>query len=255
MDKMNINFEIISNLINSSIQIFVSYAGQVLGATLILIIGFYFAGKLSKIARKNLSRIKKIDPLIVPIIGNIIRYGIIIITIIAVLGQFGVQTTSIIAVLGAAGLAIGLALQGTLSNVAAGVMLLLLRPIDTFDNVYVSIPNSSIWNSTITNHSHYETRRIDVDIGIHYDTDLDLASKTLLKLAEDERVLNKPKEPQFLVMKYDDSAIVVRLRLYSHTKDWYALYTDLMRKLKPALDEAGIEIPYPHRVINSKNLV
>ena len=114
MDKMNINLEIISNLINSSIQIFVSYAGQVLGATLILIIGFYFAGKLSKIARKNLSRIKKIDPLIVPIIGNIIRYGIIIITIIAVLGQFGVQTTSIIAVLGAAGLAIGLALQGTL---------------------------------------------------------------------------------------------------------------------------------------------
>ena len=83
MDKMNLNFEIISNLINSSIQIFVSYAGQVLGATLILIIGFYFAGKLSKIARKNLSRIKKIDPLIVPIIGNIIRYGIIIITIIA----------------------------------------------------------------------------------------------------------------------------------------------------------------------------
>ena len=280
MDSMNINFEIISNLINSSIQIFVSYAGQVLGATLILIIGFYFAGKLSKIARKNLSRIKRIDPLIVPIIGNIIRYGIIIITIIAVLGQFGVQTTSIIAVLGAAGLAIGLALQGTLSNVAAGVMLLLLRPfntgdwvetgsvsgtikevglfttiIDTFDNVYVSIPNSSIWNSTITNHSHYETRRIDVDIGIHYDTDLDLASHTLLKLAQDERVLNKPKEPQFLVMKYDDSAIVVRLRLYSHTKDWYALYTDLMRKLKPALDNAGIEIPYPHRVINSKNLV
>ena len=280
MDKMNINFEIISNLINSSIQIFVSSAGQVLGATLILIIGFYFAGKLSKISRKNLSRIKKIDPLIVPIIGNIIRYGIIIITIIAVLGQFGVQTTSIIAVLGAAGLAIGLALQGTLSNVAAGVMLLLLRPfntgdwvetgdvsgsikevglfttiIDTFDNVYVSIPNSSIWNSTIINHSHYETRRIDVDIGIHYDTDLDLASKTLLKLADDERVLNKPKEPQFLVMKFDVSAIVVRLRLYSHTKDWYALYTDLMRKLKPALDEAGIEIPYPHRVINSKNLV
>ena len=123
--------------------------------------------------------------------------------------------------------------------------------IDTFDNVYVSIPNSSIWNSTITNHSHYETRRIDVDIGIHYDTNLDLASEVLLKLAEDERVLDKPKKPQFLVMKYDDSAIVVRLRLYSHTKDWYAVYTDLMRKLKPALDEAGIKIPYPHRVIAS----
>ena len=275
-NKIDVNLEIISNLINSSIQIVVSYAGQVLGATIILIIGFYLAGKLSKLIRKKLGVFDKIDPLIVPIIGNIIRYGIIIITLIAALGQFGVQTTSIIAVLGAAGLAIGLALQGTLSNVAAGVMLLLLRPfttgdwvetgnisgtirevglfttiIDTFDNVYVSIPNSSIWNSTITNHSHYETRRIDVDIGIHYDTNLDLASKVLLKLAEDERVLDKPKKPQFLVMKYDDSAIVVRLRLYSHTKDWYAVYTDLMRKLKPALDEAGIQIPYPHRVIAS----
>ena len=275
-NKIDVNLEIISNLINSSIQIVVSYAGQVLGATIILIIGFYLAGKLSKLIRKKLGVFDKIDPLIVPIIGNIIRYGITIITLIAVLGQFGVQTTSIIAVLGAAGLAIGLALQGTLSNVAAGVMLLLLRPfttgdwvetgnvsgtirevglfttiIDTFDNVYVSIPNSSIWNSTITNHSHYETRRIDVDIGIHYDTNLDLASEVLLKLAEDERVLDKPKKPQFLVMKYDDSAIVVRLRLYSHTKDWYAVYTDLMRKLKPALDEAGIQIPYPHRVIAS----
>ena len=275
-NKIDVNLEIISNLINSSIQIVVSYAGQVLGATIILIIGFYLAGKLSKLVRKKLGVFDKIDPLIVPIIGNIIRYGIIIITLIAVLGQFGVQTTSIIAVLGAAGLAIGLALQGTLSNVAAGVMLLLLRPfttgdwvetgnvsgtirevglfttiIDTFDNVYVSIPNSSIWNSTITNHSHYETRRIDVDIGIHYDTNLDLASEVLLKLADDERVLDKPKKPQFLVMKYDDSAIVVRLRLYSHTKDWYAVYTDLMRTLKPALDEAGIQIPYPHRVIAS----
>ena len=275
-DKINVNLEIISNLINSSVQVVVSYAGQVLGATIILIIGVYFAGKLSKLARKKLGVFNKVDPLIVPIIGNIIRYGIIIITLIAVLGQFGVQTTSIIAVLGAAGLAIGLALQGTLSNVAAGVMLLLLRPfttgdwvetgsvsgtirevglfttiIDTFDNVYVSIPNSSIWNSTITNHSHYETRRIDVDIGIHYDTNLDLASEVLLKLAEDERVLDNPKKPQFLVMKYDDSAIVVRLRLYTHTKDWYAVYSDLMRKLKPALDEAGIQIPYPHRVISS----
>ena len=275
-NKIDVNFEIISNLINSSIQVIVTYAGQVLGAIIILIVGFYLAGKLSKLVRTKLGVFDKIDPLIVPIIGNIIRYGIIIITLIAVLGQFGVQTTSIIAVLGAAGLAIGLALQGTLSNVAAGVMLLLLRPfttgdwvetgsvsgtirevglfttiIDTFDNVYVSIPNSSIWNSTITNHSHYETRRIDVDIGIHYDTNLDLASEVLLKLAEDERVLDKPKKPQFLVMKYDDSAIVVRLRLYSHTKDWYAVYTDLMRKLKPALDEAGIQIPYPHRVITS----
>src|SRR5210317_2517811 len=137
-NKIDVNLEIISNLINSSIQIVVSYAGQVLGATIILIIGFYLAGKLSKLVRKKLGVFDKIDPLIVPIIGNIIRYGIIIITLIAVLGQFGVQTTSIIAVLGAAGLAIGLALQGTLSNVAAGVMLLLFRPFKIGDYVEVA---------------------------------------------------------------------------------------------------------------------
>ena len=275
---LKIDIEILSDLIQRSIQVFISYTGQVLGAALILIIGFYFAGKFSRIVRRNLEKFNKIDSLIVPIIGNIVRYGIIVLTLIAVLGQFGVQTTSIIAVLGAAGLAIGLALQGTLSNVAAGVMLLLLRPfksgdwvetgsisgtikevnlfttiINTFDNVFVSIPNSTIWNGVIKNHSHYNTRRIDVDIGIHYDTNLELASKTLLELAEDNRVLKKPKEPQFLVISYDDSAIIVRLRLYAKTKDWYNLYTDLMKKLKPALDNAGIEIPYPHRMINIKS--
>ena len=269
-----IDIEILSEIVQNFVELSISYTGQIIGATITLILGFYLAGKLGRVVRSNLQKLKRLDPLIVPIIGNVVRYGIIVLTIIAVLGQFGVQTTSIIAVLGAAGLAIGLALQGTLSNVAAGVMILLLRPfksgdwvetanisgtikevglfttiINTFDNVFVSIPNSSIWNDTIKNHSHYDTRRIDVDIGIHYDTDLDLASKTLLQLADDDRVLKEPKKPQFLVINYSDSSIIVRLRLYAKTKDWYNLYTDLMKKLKPALDNAGIEIPYPHRVI------
>ena len=276
-EKFELDVQILTNLISNFAQIFISYTGQIIGASLILFFGFYIAGKLGKVTRKNLSKFKKLDPLIVPLIGNIVRYGIIVITLIAVLGQFGVQTTSIIAVLGAAGLAIGLAIQGTLSNVASGVMLLLLRPfsngdwietsdisgtikevglfttiVDTFDNVYVSIPNSTIWNSIIINHSHYHTRRIDIDIGVSYDVDLDKVSKTLLNLANDKRVLNQPKQPEFLVIKYDDSAIIVRLRLYSSTTEWYGLYTDLMKKLKPALDKAKIEIPFPQRVIHTK---
>ncbi len=275
--SFDLDVEILSNIVANFIEVFISYAGQIIGATLILIVGFYLAGKLGRVARKNLEKFKKIDPLIVPIVGNIVRYGIIILTLIAVLGQFGVQTTSIIAVLGAAGLAIGLALQGTLSNVAAGVMLLLLRPfntgdwvetgdisgiikevglfttiINTFDNVFISIPNSTIWNSVIINHSHHHTRRIDIDIGVDYESDMELVSKTLLNLAKDDRVIDKPTKPQFLVVKYDDSSIIVRLRLYSHTKNWYALYTDLMKRLKPALDKAKIEIPFPQRVIHTK---
>ena len=85
-----------------------------------------------------------------------------------------------------------------------------------------------------------------------YDVDLDKVSKTLLNLANDKRVLNQPKQPEFLVIKYDDSAIIVRLRLYSSTTEWYGLYTDLMKKLKPALDKAKIEIPFPQRVIHTK---
>ena len=135
MNKNNfeLDIEILSNLIQNFVEISVSYTGQIIGAALILILGFYLAGKLGRIVRNNLEKLKKLDPLIVPVIGNVVRYGIIVLTIIAVLGQFGVQTTSIIAVLGAAGLAIGLALQGTLSNVAAGVMLLLLRPFKSGD--------------------------------------------------------------------------------------------------------------------------
>ncbi len=276
---INLDIQIISEIISKFLQIFISYTGQIIGATLILILGFYISKKLGTITKKNLERFEKLDPLIVPILGNIVRYGIIILTIIAVLGQFGVQTTSIIAVIGAAGLAIGLALQGTLSNVAAGVMLLLLRPfskgdwvetsqisgiikevglfttiINTFDNVFVSIPNSNIWNSVILNHSHNHTRRIDLEIGVDYNVNMDLVSKTMLDLANDSRVLDKPKKPEFLVVKYDDSSIIVRLRIYSNTKNWYGLYSDLMKKLKPALDKAGIEIPFPHRVIQTKNI-
>ena len=190
------------------------------------------------------------------------------------LGQFGVQTTSIIAVLGAAGLAIGLALQGTLSNVASGIMLLLLRPfsvgdwietnsisgtvreiglfatqIDTFDNVYITVPNSSIWSETIINNSRHRIRRMDVDIGIGYTSDLNEVEKALMTLATDKRILLDP-EPQFLVVDYADSAIVVRLRLYAQYENFFALNWDLKRRLKPLLDAHNIEIPFPQRVVH-----
>ena len=201
------------------------YGVKIIAALVIFVIGKWVARKLGDVTEK-LMVTREVDAALVNFTSSLVYYALLVIVVIAALGQIGIQTASFVAIVGAAGLAIGLALQGTLSNVAAGVMLLLLRPfttgdwvgtgnvsgtirevglfttiIDTFDNVYVSIPNSSIWNSTITNHSHYETRRIDVDIGIHYDTNLDLASEVLLKLAEDERVLDKPKKPQFLVIK------------------------------------------------------
>lgn len=231
-----------------------------------IIIGFWLSSKASSMVRKQMSTLQRVDKTLEPILASIIRYAGFILTLVVALGQFGVQTTSIIAVLGAAGLAIGLALQGTLSNVASGIMLLLLRPfsvgdwietnsisgtvreiglfatqIDTFDNIYITVPNSSIWSATIINNSRHQIRRMDLDIGIGYNSDLNEVEKALLTLTKDKRILSDP-EPQFLVVDYADSAILVRLRLYAQYDDFFALNWDLKRRLKPLLDAHNIEI-------------
>ncbi len=265
-----INF---SNEFPAIIQIAVDWSLNFLAAVITLIIGIWFSSRISIWIRETLIKVDRLDPTLPPVAGSVIRYALLVVTIVAVLAQFGVNTTSIIAVLGAAGLAIGLALQGTLSNVAAGVMLLFLRPfkvgnwieaanisgtvreiglftttIDTFDNVYISVPNSTIWSSTIINHSRYNTRRMDIDIGVSYNCDLDFVLNTLLIMAEDERVLKKP-QPQGLVVQYGDSSITVRLRLYAKNNVYWGLYWDLMKKTKSVLDDAKIEIPFPQRVV------
>ena len=239
-----------------------------------IIIGFWLSSKASSMVSKQMSTLQRVDKTLAPILASIIRYAGFILTMVVALGQFGVQTTSIIAVLGAAGLAIGLALQGTLSNVASGIMLLLLRPfsvgdwietnsisgtvreiglfatqIDTFDNIYITVPNSSIWSETIINNSRHHIRRMDVDIGIGYTSDLNEVEKALMTLATDKRILLDPK-PQFLVVDYADSAIVVRLRLYAQYENFFALNWDLKRRLKPLLDAHNIEIPFPQRVVH-----
>lgn len=241
-----------------------------------LIIGFWLSGRAAKFIRAQTGKISRVDPTLSPILASIARYAGLILTFVVALGQFGIQTTSIIAVLGAAGLAIGLALQGTLSNVAAGIMLLLLRPfgvgdwieangisgtvreiglfatqIDTFENVYISVPNSSIWSSIIINHSRHDVRRMDIDIGIGYESDLDVAEQALMSLCEDERIQKTPA-PVFLVVAYGDSAITVRLRLYAKYSDYFQLNWDLNRRLKGTLDTHNIEIPFPQLVVSRK---
>ena len=242
-----------------------------------LILGFWLSGRAASFIRSQTAKLKRVDPTLTPILASIARYAGLILTFVVALGQFGIQTTSIIAVLGAAGLAVGLALQGTLSNVAAGIMLLLLRPfgvgdwieangisgtvqeiglfstqIDTFENVYISVPNSSIWSSIIINHSRHRVRRMDIDIGIAYEANLDDAEKALMALCADKRVHKEPA-PQFLVVSYGDSAITVRLRLYADYSQYFRLNWDLNRRLKETLEAHNIEIPFPQLVISKKS--
>jgi small conductance mechanosensitive channel len=269
----NFDFFNLRFLNTQSFDLLLGFSTQLIAGILTLILGFWLAGKAGRVTVESLNKIERLDNTVVPLLGALVRYAGMTLTLVIALGKFGVETTSIIAVLGAAGLAIGLALQGTLSNVAAGLMLVFLRPfkigdwieaagisgcvreislfatiIDTFDNVYISVPNSSIWSSNIINHARYSKRRLDLDIGISYESSLEDAETAMMELADDPRVLSNPK-PRFIVVHYDDSAIIVRLRLHVTYTDFFDLGYDLNRRLKGCFEANNISIPYPQRVI------
>jgi small conductance mechanosensitive channel len=248
---------------------------SVVGALLILIVGWILAGWAKRKALRGMDRTGRIDPTLKPILANIVRYAILILVLVTVLAQFGVQTTSIIAILGAAGLAVGLSLQGTLSNIAAGLMMLFLRPfkvgdfidadgisgtvdeiglftcqLRTADGIYLAVPNAQIWNRSIRNFSRLPTRRVDVVVGISYDDDIDAALKTGAELmAADPRVLDEPA-PQTMVMALGDSAVDINLRCWTKTSDYWALLFDLTKNAKQGFEAAGLSIPYPQRDIH-----
>ena len=257
--------------------IVVPWALSAAGAIAVLIIGFIVAGLLSRWTRKALERIHATDETLARFLSKMVRYAVMLLVLVTVLAQFGVQTTSIIAALGAAGLAIGLALQGTLANIASGIMLLVLRPfqvgefvvagsvsgtvqeIGLFvtelkqpDGLFVMAPNSALWSSSIVNYSRNPTRRFDLTIGIGYDDDMGRARQELLALAkQDGRILIDPA-PVAFVASLDDSAVSITLRVWSQKADYLAMTWDLTELAKQRFDDVGISIPYPQREITQK---
>lgn len=255
--------------------IVLGYGVDVLGAIVILIVGWTAAGWGRRLTLNALGKASRVDETLKPILSSIVRYIILAFVIVAVLDQFGVETTSIIAVFGAAGLAIGLALQGTLSNIAAGVMLLLLRPFNigefvdaggvsgtveeiglfttrfkTPGGLFVVAPNSGLWNSVITNYSRNPLRRIDFVVGVGYGDDLKGASAEMEKLMiADPRIINDP-EPQVFVTELGDNSVNMTLRCWVNTPDYWPTLTDLTRDAKLKLDEKGYSIPYPQRDVH-----
>ncbi|HKJ46377.1 MAG TPA: mechanosensitive ion channel domain-containing protein [Balneolales bacterium] len=251
------------------------YALQVLGAVIIFIIGWLIAKWADKRVGKWMKKSKRIDDTLVPIIAKSIKVLIMIITLLAVLNKFGVQTASIIALLGAAGLAIGLALQGTLSNVASGVMLLIFRPfkigdavtisgltaivdeiglfitkLHTFDNINVYLPNSKIWGNEIHNFSQNDNRRVDMIFGIGYDDDIDKAINIIKEVfSQDERILDDPA-PLIAVSELGDSSVNIMARPWTKSPDFFQTKLDLTKRMKERFDEEGINIPYPQRDVH-----
>jgi len=254
----------------------VQYSFSILGAIILLIVGWVTASLISRWAYEGISRVRGIDETLARFFTNVVRYALLVLVFVTVLGQFGVQTASIIATLGAAGLAVGLALQGTLQNIAAGIMLLVLRPfrvgeyietssvsgtvleiglfateLRTGDGLYRLAPNSTLWNTPITNYSRQPTRQNEVKINITHQDDLDLAMETLMKLATaDKRVLKTPA-PSVFIDSLSDSAVSVTLRYWASTGDWWGLSRDMIKRVKLAFDKRGEVGDAPAEVSNA----
>ncbi|CAG8999698.1 MAG: Small-conductance mechanosensitive channel [Candidatus Celerinatantimonas neptuna] len=245
------------------------YVVNFAAALLILIIGFIVAKLVASTFERVMHR-RKVDKTISSFIASLLKYAIIAFVIIAALSRLGVQTASFIAVLGAAGLAIGLALQGSLSNFAAGVLIVGFRPFRagdfvevagtsgtvqnvqilttillTPDNKEIIIPNSSVFNSPITNYSRHEKRRLDLVIGVSYQADLAKTREILKAVLDKEPRLLTDEATTIGVLELADSSINFAVRPWVRTVDYWPVRFDLLEAIKNALDEAGIEIPFP----------
>lgn len=244
---------------------------KVLGAIVIYWIGMKIVKWVSGLSKKVLEKNPAVDSTLSNFLASIVRYiGTALVLIIAIT-TMGVQTTSLVAMLGAATLAIGLALQGTLGNVAAGVMLMLFRPyklgdyvevagnegvvddvnifttnLATVDNVKVIIANGEAWGSTIKNFSSLGLRRVDVDYGIHYDDDIDKAIKVINGVAtKHPNVLSEPHGPWAKVVTLNESSVDIQSRVWCAPEHYWDVMFDLKKSIKEAFDKEGITIPYP----------
>ena len=268
------NQEIIRTL-DQIVELVVQYGLEVLGAFVLLVGGWLLSNFVKRNILRLLDRSTRLDATLKPVLANLVRYTILGFVLIAVLAQFGVQTASIIAMLGAAGLAIGLALQGALQNIAAGIMLLFLRPfrvgdyidaegvagsideiglfttqMHTFDGIYLEVPNAQLWNRAIKNFSRRPTRRLDVSVGIGYRDDIDKALAVLMDLLEKDARVHGDPAPEVMVTELADSAVNLNLRCWTSSGDYWPLHFDLAKGVKQRLDEAGISIPYPQRDVH-----
>jgi len=245
---------------------------DLLAAVVILIVGWILAGWAGAVVRRAASRSGRLDGTVVTVLGRLARWTVLAFTVIAVLGRFGVQTTSLVALLGAAGLAVGLALQGALSNVAAGVLLLALKPfrvgdaidiagtsgvvddmglfvtrLTSFDGVPLFLPNSSVWGKQLSNYSQAGRRRNDLIVGIGYGDDVARALAVLQELvAGEERALDDPA-PLVAVESLGDSSVNLLLRYWTGAGDFFATKLDMTRAVKERFDAEGISIPFPQR--------
>lgn len=254
-------------------EMLAEYGLKVVGAMLIFLVGRWVAKLLSRLIVKVLTR-AKVDPTLVPFIENLSYTAMLVFVVVAALGQAGVQTASFIAVLGAAGLAVGLALQGSLANFASGVLLLVFKPfrvgdfveiggvkgtvqgiqifntvLNSPDNVRIVVPNGQVTGGTISNYTINGTRRVDLVASVSYDDDLKKARRVIENvLASEPKILAQPA-PVIAVNEMAESSIDFVVRPWVKVADYWEVYWSLTEKLKVAMDENGLTIPFPQQEI------
>ncbi|NEN22488.1 mechanosensitive ion channel [Cryomorpha ignava] len=267
MDRLTEYFDQIKGLI-------VVYGGRVVLAIVVLFIGLWIIKWIVKLASKAMHN-RDVNESLRPFLTSIISILLRIMLVISVAGMIGIQVTAFIAVLGAAGLAIGLALQGSLANFAGGVLILLLKPfkvgdfidtgshsgtireiqifytyMTTTQNQEVIIPNGELSNNALKNYSFYDTRRLDITFGIGYNDDIDLAKSILDNLVkEDSRFLTDPAHDVF-VKDLADSSVIIHLRAWLKSSDYWDVTNNLNEKVKKAFDAENVSIPFPQRDIH-----
>jgi small conductance mechanosensitive channel len=256
------------------IKLSIEYAPKLLLALATLTIGFWLIKKIVSATTKLLSA-KQVEISLVKFLDSLLNATLKILLLISVASMVGIATTSFVAILGAAGLAIGLALQGSLANFASGVLILFFKPykvgdfiegggikgsvdeiqifntiLKTPDNKTIIIPNSQITSGSITNYSAEDTRRVDMTFGIGYNDDIDKAKGILHKLIEeDDRVLKEP-QPLIVVSELADSSVNFSVRPWTKKEDYWGLYFDMQEKVKKAFDAENISIPFPQTDIH-----
>lgn len=250
------------------------YGLKIVAAIAIFIVGRWIAKALTAFTQKIMNK-RQVDPTIVSFIANLVYISLLVFVVLAALGQLGIQTTSFIAVIGAAGLAIGLALQGSLSNFAAGFLMIIFKPfkvgdyiegagvagtveaiqifttqLQTPDNKTIIIPNASLTSGNITNYSSKGTRRVDLMFGIGYGDDIDQAKKVITDvLAKEDRILKDPA-PTIMLTELADSSVNFAVRPWVLSADYWGVYSTLTEQVKKSFDAEGISIPFPQRDVH-----
>ncbi|RAR62054.1 small conductance mechanosensitive channel [Onishia taeanensis] len=251
-----------------------SFAIDLVAALAIFVIGRWVISLVHRLSIKAMER-AKVEPLLIKFLGNILRTLLLIVVVLAAISQLGIQTTSLIAVLGAAGLAVGLALQGSLANFAAGVLVIIFRPykigdyveaggvagviddvqiftteLKTGDNRKIIVPNGQMMSGAITNYSSHDTRRVDLVASVGYDADIDVVRRVLEEVvAKDARVLESPA-PNIRMNAMLDSSVNWIVRPWVKASDYWDVYWEMTEEIKRRFDAEGISIPFPQRDVH-----